>query len=154
MESKSYGKDQAWKYCMAKKMAQKYGRKMAGNVVRKMAGNMVPKNGGKMCWHGADAAPALAGNTLWRKKWRENMEGKMAGNVVRKMAGNMFPKKGGKMCWHGVEAAPALVFFLRWKCGLVKVFMAARRPTLLILRVRDTDRLSFIPSMVERRLAL
>jgi hypothetical protein len=29
----------------------------------------------------------------------------------------------------------------------VKVFMAASRPTLLILRVSDTDLLSFIPSM-------
>jgi hypothetical protein len=125
---------------MEGKIAEYVVRKMAVNVVRKMAGNMVPKNGGKMCWHGAEVAPALAGNTVGRKKWRENMEGKMAGNMV--------PINGGKMSWHGAEAAPALVFFLRWKCGLVKVFMAARRPTLLILRVRDTDRLSFMPSMV------
>jgi hypothetical protein len=41
------------------KIAGNVVRKMAGNVVRKMAGNMVPKNSGKMCWHGAEAAPAL-----------------------------------------------------------------------------------------------
>ena len=42
---------------------------------------------------------------------------------------------------------PALVFFLLWKWGLVKVFMAASSPTLLILRVSETDRLSFTASI-------
>jgi hypothetical protein len=89
------------------------------------------------------------GAKIWKEKWREMWFEKWREIWYRRMAGKL-------KAWscYGVEAAPALVFFLRWKCGLVKVFMAARRPTLLILRVRDTDRLSFIPSMVERRLAL
>jgi hypothetical protein len=73
------------------KKTRKYGRKNGGKCGSKKGGYMVPKNGGKMCWHDAEAAPALAGITVLQKKWRENTEGKMAGNLVRKMAGNMVP---------------------------------------------------------------
>ena len=49
----------------------------------------------------------------------------------------------GRPTWHSPLSQLLLCcfsfdFFFLWKCGLVKVFIAARSPTLLILRLRET----------------
>ena len=46
-------------------------------------------------------------------------------------------------CWC---FTPSLLFFFRWKWGLVKVFMAASRPTLDIFLLRDTGLASLTTS--------